>query len=157
MLAKYSFFFSPFSSPLFLSSLLSLGLNLPGWFVRVFSTRTVSMCVYLVCIGEQSRGLCQFSLHWESMVLDRWKIIWGGGGGGVFTSKQVSNGAVCPLGCTECVCVRERTVPEGFSQAELINWWFPRCNDSKSLQIITEWTSWNETNRWSSRNTNVGT
>lgn len=64
---------SSISSSLFLSLLLSKSVNLPGWFESVLSSRTLCMCVYLVCIGEQSHGLCQFSLHWENMLLDRWK------------------------------------------------------------------------------------
>lgn len=69
---------SLFSSSLFLSLLLSGSVNLPGWFVSVLSSRTVCMCLYLVCIGGQSHGLCQFSLHWENMLLDRWNKKGGG-------------------------------------------------------------------------------
>lgn len=32
-----------------------------GGFVSAFSSHTACMCVYLVCIGEESHGLCQFS------------------------------------------------------------------------------------------------
>lgn len=36
---------------LLLSLLFSSAVSLPGWFLSVLSSRTVCMCVYLVCIG----------------------------------------------------------------------------------------------------------